>query len=185
MRQFISALSVSMVFATVAAALAQEKPAFPGPDKEHEFLTKFVGEWVTEAEGSPGPGQPPMKCKGTMSARMLGKFWMVAESKMDAFGAPMQAVQTIGYDPRKKKYIGTWVDSMMNHMWRYEGTVDAAGTTLTVEAEGPNFVAQGKATKFRDAYEFKSPDHIVATSSMLGEDGKWTTFMSGHMRRKK
>ena len=97
----------------------------------------------------------------------------------------MTAVQMIGYDSEKKKYVGTWVDSMMNHMWRYEGSVDDSGKTLTLEAEGPNFMAAGKTTKFRDAYEFKSKDHIVATSSMLTDDGKWVTFMTGQVRRVK
>ena len=43
----------------------------------------------------------------------------------------------------------------------------------------------GKLTKFRDSYEFKSPDHIISTSEILGADGKWITFMSGESHRKK
>ena len=97
----------------------------------------------------------------------------------------MDAIQTIGNDSKSKKYVCTWVDSMMNHMWKYEGTVDPTGKILTLEADGPNFLAEGKETRFRDAYEFKSPDHIVATSSMLGDDGKWFTFMTGNVRRLK
>lgn len=45
-------------------------------------------------------------------------------------------------------------------------------------------MADGKLTKFRDAYEFRAPDQIIVTSSMLGEDGKWITFMSGESKRK-
>jgi hypothetical protein len=126
-----------------------------------------------------------MKCKGTIHSRMLGGFWVVSEMKADMMGMPMTAIQTIGYDPESKKYVGTWVDSMLSHMWKYSGTIDPAGKKLTLEAEGPNFMHEGKLTKFRDAYEFKAKDHIVMTSSMLGEDGKWTTFMTGNARRKK
>jgi Protein of unknown function (DUF1579) len=72
---------------------------------------------------------------------------------------------------------------MMNHLWLYEGTVDDSGTKLILEAEGPNFMSDGKLTKFRDAYEFKTPDHIIVSSSMLGEDGKWTAFMTGESKR--
>ena len=43
----------------------------------------------------------------------------------------------------------------------------------------------GKMTKYRDAYEFKSDDVMIATSSMQGEDGKWITFMTGEAKRKK
>lgn len=97
----------------------------------------------------------------------------------------MRGIQTIGYDATKKKYVGTWVDSMMNYLWLYEGNVDETGNKLTLEAEGPNFMADGKLTRFRDAYEFKSPDHIIVSSSMLSEDGKWITFMTGESSRKK
>jgi hypothetical protein len=115
---------------------------------------------------------------------MLGGFWLVTESEADMMGMTINSIQTIGYDTAKQKYVGTWVDSMMNYMWQYEGTVDAGGKKLTLEAEGPNFLAEGKTTKFRDAYEFKSPDHIVVTSSMLGDDGNWIDFMTGNLRRK-
>ena len=59
-----------------------------------------------------------------------------------------------------------------------------SGKKLMLETEGPNYMAEGKPTKFRDAYEFKTPDLIIATSLMLNEEGKWVTFMTGTMRRK-
>lgn len=173
---------VSMIVCTNSTLVGQV-PEFPAPEKEHQWLEQFVGEWEVESEGSMGPDQPVMKCKGTMKCRMLGGFWVVNEMNTDMMGMQMIGVQTIGYNPEKSKYVGTWVDSMMNHMWQYEGTVDKSGKVLTLEAEGPNFMAEGKTTQFRDAYEFKSSDHIVATSSMLGEDGKWVVFMTGNMRR--
>jgi hypothetical protein len=64
-------------------------------------------------------------------------------------------------------------------MWLYEGSVDASGKTLTLQAEGPNFLAAGKLTQFEDIYEFISEKEMKMTSRMLGEDGKWITFMSG------
>lgn len=168
-----------------AAALRAEPPDFPAPVKEHEWLKQFVGEWESEAEAMMAPGQPPIKCKGTMNSRMLGGFWTVNEIKGEMMGTTMNGLQTIGYDTEKKKYVGTWVDSMMNHMWKYEGTVDDAGKTLALDADGPNFLTPGKVGKFRDSYEFKSKDHIYMTSSMQGEDGKWITFMTSNIRRKK
>ena len=170
------------MFATVQLR-AQETPEFPAPQDEHRWLEKFVGEWESESEGTMGPGQPTMKCKGTMSSRTLGGFWIVSELNGDMMGTQMTAIQTIGYDAEKKKYVGTWVDSVMNHMWKYEGSVDKTGKILTFDAEGPDFVIAGKVRPYRDAYEFKSADHIVATSSMLGDDGKWVTFMTGSITR--
>jgi hypothetical protein len=169
-----------------ATSFAQEPaPEFITPQKEHEWLKQFEGEWITEGEAIMAPGQEPIHCTGTMKSAMLGDFWIMSEISTKVQADTMRGVQTIGYDPQQKKYVGTWVDSMMNHMWKYEGTVDATGKQLTLEAEGPNFMLGGKMTQFRDAYEFKTPDHIVATSSMLGDDGKWITFMTGNYKRKK
>jgi hypothetical protein len=167
-----------------AQLMAQEVPSPSTPQDEHEWLQQFVGEWDSESEGSMGSGQT-VKCKGTMSSRMLGKLWLVSESKADLMGTQIHALQTIGYDPQSKKYVGTWVDSVMNHMWEYEGTLDETGKILTLEAEGPHFSQPGKTSKYRDAYEFKSKDHIVAKSSTLGDDGEWVTFMTGNYMRKK
>ena len=178
----ISGLFVTLLTASVL--LAQEPPKFPTPQKEHELLKQFVGEWESELEATAGLGQPAMKCKGTMSSRMLGGFWVVSEINMDMMGMPMKGVQSVGYDSKSKKYVGTWVDSMTDHLWKYSGSVDGTGKILALEAEGPNFMTEGKMAMFRDAYEFKSKDHIVMTSSMQGEDGKWMTFMSGNMHRK-
>jgi hypothetical protein len=127
---------------------------------------------------------PAMTCKGRNAGKMLGGFWVVMENETEMMGMKIHALHTIGYDPDKKKYVATWIDSMFNYKWDYAGTLDAAGKKLTFEAEGPNFMAGGKTTKFRDTYEFKSPDHIEGVSSMLGEDGKWVTFMTGQMKRK-
>lgn len=168
--------------------LAQQAAEFPtpeGPTAEHQLLERFTGEWATTSEGSMGPDQPPMTCIGTMKSSMLGSFWVVNNMRGEVMGTPMHGIQTIGYDTTKKKYVGTWVDSMMNHLWRYEGSYDPDSKKLTLEADGPNFMAGGKTTKFRDAYEFAAPDRIIATSSMLTEEGKWVTFMSGEITRKK
>ena len=165
--------------------VAQDGFKMPAPTKEHEFLKQFIGEWDTDMEAVMAPGQPPIKCKGNMSSKAVGSFWVLNEITGDMMGTKTLGYQTIGYDPATKKYIGTWVDSMTDHLWKYSGTVDSTGKTLTLDADGPSFTVPGKTCKFRDAYEFKSKDHIVATSSMLGDDGKWTVFMNGSMKRKK
>lgn len=184
MKAIVVPVSVSVVL-SVSLALAQEAPEFPAPQKEHEWLQQFAGEWETESEATTAPGQPALKCTGTINARMLGGFWVVSNVKSNMMGTQVDAVQTIGYDPKSQKYVGTWVDSVFNHLWNYAGEVDQAGKTLTLEAEGPNFTQEGKTSKFRDAYEFKSKDHFVMTSSMQGDDGKWVTFMTGNAKRKK
>jgi len=182
MKRLMFALLVSL--STVGSwSSAQEPPALPKPEKEHEWLEKFVGTWNSELECQPAPGAPPMKSKGTLRAKSLGGFWIVSDMKLDMMGAPMNAIQTIGYDPAKKKYVGTWVDSMTNYMWKYEGWVDEAGKILTLEADGPSFADPGKMAKYRDIYEFKAADHLLTSSQMQLPDGQWVTFMTGNGRR--
>ena len=181
----IAALTVLSVWSSQAAADEPQPPRSNGIVKEHEFLQRFVGKWETTSEAIVKPGAPPVECKGEVIARSLGGLWVIWGLKSEMQGVPISAVQTLGYDAKKKKYIGTWVDSMVNHFWKYEGTVDKAGRKLTFEADGPNYSQDGEPGKFRDSYEFTSRDEIILTSQMLGPDGKWVTFMSGVARRVK
>ena len=167
-----------------AGVCAQETPSFPAPQKEHEWLRQLVGEWDVESEAHMAPGQPPLKCKGSERVRSLGGFWIVGEGESEVMGIKMQSVLTLGYDPEKKKYIGTWVDSMTNHLWKYEGTLDADRNVLTLEAEGPSFTDPRKHAKYRDVITLESKDHKVLTSSVQSEDGLWSTFMTADYRRK-
>ena len=156
------------------------------PQKEHRWLEKLVGEWTSEAEAVMEPGKPPETCRGTESVRSLGGLWIVAEGKGEMpGGGPATMVLTLGYDPQKKRYVGTWIGSMMTYLWVYDGSLDAAEKVLTLNAEGPNMMAEGKMAKYQDRIEMKSDDHRVLTSHLLGEDGTWHQFMTAHYRRKK
>ncbi len=166
----------------VSRVQAEDAPKAPMPQKEHEWLKQLEGEWVTDAEAIFEPGKPPVKCKGTETVRSLGGFWSVGEMKTEVMGVTMTGVMTVGYDAQKKKYVGTWVCSMCDLMFKYEGAVQ--GKVLTLETEGPNPMT-GKIVKMRDMIEVKDKDHKVMTSAILGEDGKWASFMTMHARRKK
>jgi hypothetical protein len=124
-----------------------------------------------------------MQCNSTLVSRKIGGFWIQTEINGKMAGDPMTAIQTIGYDGSKKKFVGTWVDSMTPYLWQYEGFVDPAGKVLTLQADGPNFMADGKLTKFEDIYEFTSAEQMTMKSRMLGSDGKWVTFMTGTATR--
>ena len=163
---------------------AQEMPEMPKPLKEHEWLKKFVGDWESTSEMQM-PGQKEIiKGTGTESAKMLGGFWVVANGSGEMMGATMHYQMTVGYDPQKKKYIGTMIDSMMGKMWQYEGTVNEAGTTLTLETRGPCPMRGGVMTDFKDIVEFKSDNLRVFTSVYKDEKGEWITAFKGEARKK-
>jgi hypothetical protein len=172
-----------LILLSAFQATDAQQPDFPKPAAEHEWLKKFEGEWTTESKATMIPGQPEMQCKGTVSCRMLGGFWVVNEWNGDMNGVEFKGLQTLGFDPAKKKYVGTWVDGMTSHMWKYEGQVED-NRRIVLQAKGPNFMAEGKETDFRDIYEFKSDTEMIVKSEMLGEDGKWITFMHGTSTRR-
>jgi hypothetical protein len=157
------------------------------PQQEHQWLQKLVGEWEFEAEATMKPGEPPVKSTGTESVRSVGGLWIVAEGKGEMpGGGPATTLMTLGYDPQKKRYVGTWIGSMMTHLWVYDGALDAAERVLTLDAEGPSMAApDSKMARYRDVIEFKNDDYRVLTSHMLGDDGTWQHFMTAHYRRKK
>jgi len=181
MKTFTIAGFIVTLLAATVVIVAQETP---GQEKEHAWLKQLIGEWESELEMTMGPGQPPQKMKGTESVRAIGGLWIVADVRGNSPMGPMTALLTLGYDPQKKKYVGTWIDSMVNHLWLYEGTLDPAGKILTLDTEGPSMMDPEKRAKYRDAWEIKSKDHKVLTSSVLGEDGKWSTMLTVNYRRK-
>lgn len=156
------------------------------PSKEHLWLHKFVGKWHMEAECNMGPDKPPMKNEVDETVKSLGGLWIVGDgvgSLPD--GKPAITQITLGYDPLKKKFVGTFVGSMMTNLWVYEGELDSGGTTLTLNAEGPSFTDPQKSAKYQDIFEVVSDDHRILKSQVQTETGEWFHFMTAHYRRQK
>jgi hypothetical protein len=130
------------------------------------------------------PGQPPSTCEGSERVRSLGGLWILAEGQGAMPGGGAAAtVLTLGYDPQKRRYVGTWIGPMMTHLWLCDGALDAAGRVLTLNAEGPHMAAEVKMAQHKNGIEFMSEDHRVLTSHVLGEDGEWHGFMRANYRR--
>jgi hypothetical protein len=156
------------------------------PQTEHKWLDQLVGEWTYESEAIMGPGQPPLKGAGSESVRSIGGVWVQCEGDMVMpEGGPGTTIMTLGYDPARKRFVGTFIGSMMTFMWVYDGQLDAAGKALTLDAEGPSFTDLNKTAKYKDTIEILSPDHRTLSSQFQAEDGTWHRFMTAHYRRKK
>lgn len=154
------------------------------PQREHRWLDKLVGEWTSETECRMGPDQPAANMRGVDVVRSLGGLWIVAEGEGEMpGGGAAKTIMTLGYDPRSGRYVGTFVASMMTHLWPYDGTLDASEKVLTLDSEGPDFTGQ-KTAKYQDCIELVDDDHRVMTSRVLGDDGNWVHFMTAHYRRK-
>lgn len=156
------------------------------PTKEHEWLARFAGEWSYQSECSMGPDQAPMKATGTESIRMMGDFWMVGESSGDfPGGGPMKSLMTLGYDPAKGKFVGTWTGSPMPTMFVYEGELEADGKTLPLNTVGPSMDDPTKTARYQDVVELVDDDTRVLRSRMLGDDGEWHPIMQARYTRVK
>jgi hypothetical protein len=166
-----------------AQAQTQEAPggafAMPKPQAEHAWLQKLVGEWTYEMESDCGPDGKPVKVTGTESVRAIGGFWIVGESTgVGPDGSPATNILTLGYDPQKGHYVGTWFSTMMSFLWVYEGTMDADQRVLTLASDGPSFEVEGKMAQYRDIITIINDDERLLTGNFLGEDGQWHEMMS-------
>jgi hypothetical protein len=151
------------------------------PGKEHEWLEKLVGEWTFETQAS--PGQPA--AKGTEHVRSLGGLWFLAEGQGPMpNGEQATTFMTLGYDPAKSRYVGTWIGSMMTHLWPYEGELDATGRILTLNSLGPSMDGDGTMAPYQDVIEFKDDNTRVLTARTKGKDGTWKPVMSVVYKRK-
>jgi hypothetical protein len=178
MKKVVGVLSISL-FALAAPALAQ-MPPMPQPGPEHEMLKKDVGTWDATVEMFVDPGAPASVSKGTEVVTMLGGFWQLSEFKSEMMGQPFEGRGATGYDPAKKKYVGTWVDTMAPGYYTVEGAYDAATKILTTVMEGPD--ASGQVTKTQATTEWKGADGRVFT--MYAPDGKTVTMKITYKRRK-
>lgn len=156
------------------------------PEPQHRWLLRLIGDWKSEGKADVGPGQPGETFESIESFRAIGELWVQGEGQMKIpDGSPATTQMTLGYDPARQRFVGTWIGSMMSHLWIYDGALDAGGTILTLESEGPSFSGDGKMAKYRDVIEMKSDDHRVLTSQTLRADGTWHQFMEAHYRRVK
>lgn len=155
------------------------------PQAEHAWLDQLVGEWTFEAEATMGPDQPAMKTKGTESVRSVGGFWIIAEGEGEMpKGGRATMMLTLGYDPAKGKYVGSWLGSMMPLMFVYEGQLDDAQRILTLSTRGPSFTDPTKQSDYRDVIEIVDKNHRILHSRVPTPDGGWMEFMTAHYRRK-
>ncbi len=161
MRLFATTIGLVFVLGSAATTTAQ----FPAASKEHEILKLEEGEWdatVTMFMGPAGPYDPPHKSQAKESNRMIGDFWIVSDFRGEFEGVPLVGRAQFGYDPGKKKYVGTWIDSFSPNVMHMVGTYDADKRTMTYETStvgadgspstGKNVVVYGEDSRVMTMY---------------------------------
>ena len=107
---------------------------------------------------------------GVEHGQMLGELWCNSRFEADMLGSPLRGNGSIGFDPVKEKYVGTWKDSATPFLYTFEGDFDADANVL--EMSGVNFdpVRRCPAT-YRSRLEFTSADQHVLELSIDVPDG--------------
>lgn len=184
----VSRVAVSSAFVALLTvpALARQggPPPMPKPGPEHQVFKTDEGVWDATVEIIPGPGAPPMTSKGVETNTIgCGGLCMITDFKGEAMpGVPFHGHGTVTWDAVKKKYVGSWTDSMSAGLALTEATYDAAAKRLNGSMEGPD--ATGKVTKTRSVSEYKDGGRVF-TAYAPGPDGKEMQVMRIVYKRRK
>ncbi len=152
--------------------------------EQHRWLHQLVGEWSFESEMPVDPADPSKKLAGKETVRSIGGLWVIGEGAGEMpDGQKGITILTIGFDPARGKFVGSFIASMMTHLWVYEGFLDAEGKVLTLEAQGPRFDQPGATALYRDRTEMEGPNVRLLRSLIQNPDGQWMEVMRMRYRR--
>lgn len=166
--------------AAAAEASMAKMMEFATPGAAHKVLEQRAGNWMWEAKMFTPAAPEPMTSKGTSEAKwILEGRYLQDTVEGTAMGQPFHGMGLTGYDNLKKKYVGTWVDTMGTGILHSEGTYDAATKTFTYTGETPD-VEAGKYVKSRTTERMVDADHWLLQSFQPGSDGK--EYMSFELR---
>ena len=164
-------LAILSATALTAAQQSGQMPPMPKPGPEHAILKMDVGTWDAVVEVTPAPGAPVQKSKGVEVDTMgCGGLCLITDVKGDMMGMPFEGHGVTTWDPAKKKYVGSWTDSMSTGLSIGESTYDPAAKKYSGWMEGPDMT--GKVMKMRSVVEWKDPTTRVFTAYGPGPDGK-------------
>jgi len=160
-----------MATLTLAPALHAQGPPMPKPGPEHELFKNDAGTWDATVQTWMAPGAPPETSKA-VETNVLGcsGLCLVTDFKGDFGGTSFHGHGTTAYDSAKKKYVGSWTDSMSTGLLVGESSYDPAKRVLTGYMEGPDMT--GKVVKSKAVTEYKADGSRVFTMYNRTPDGK-------------
>ncbi len=163
----------------------QGMPPMPKPGAEHELLREDAGTWDAVVETYMQPGAPPATSKGVeVNTIGCGGLCLITDFKGEMMpGAAFHGHGMSAWDPAKKKYVGSWTDSMSTGISNGEMAWDAASRTMTGYMEGPDMT--GNVVKMRSVVDYTQPGSRVFTLYGPGPDGKEAVMMRISYTRQK
>lgn len=149
---------------------------------QHHWLERLVGDWDVSDDAIAGP---PANSTWTEHVRSLGGLWVLCEGRGTMpDGKTAETLMTLGYDPGRDRYVGTWIGSMMTHLWHYDGVLEPTGNVLTLSSDGPDFDNAGRHLRYQDVITFIDERHRTLTA-LVNKPGKgWEKLMEMHYWRR-
>ena len=150
------------------AAMMQQMMEIGKLNENHKMLAELNGNWTYTVKFTPGPGMSPQESKGTavrkslmdgrfISMDVTGKMQMPGPDgkpkEMDFKGHGLE-----GYDNAKKKFVGTWVDSMGTGIMTSMGDWDPAAKMFTFTGEYE--AMPGMKEQFRETLKVPDKNHM-------------------------
>jgi hypothetical protein len=173
-----AALVATSILAAAAVPALQDM-AMPTPTEQHKQVLMGVGDWEGTITSYMTPGETPQPMPAREKVSAIGEFWILSHFECEFMGMPYHGSGHYGYDVAKKKYVGTWVDSMSSYLAVMEGDVDPKSKALVMRWQAPDMT--GKMTPHRSE-SIESGDK--RTMTFYTGDGAGTKSMVIEMKRK-
>ncbi len=146
--------------------------AVANPGEQHKLLDQFVGTWDVKTSFIMDPSAPPQEGAGTATYTwILGNRWLRQEFKTEFMGQPFEGVGHWGYDNIQKKYVTTWMDTMMTGYMAMDcPEYDSASKSFSFAGEV--VAPDGSKQKGRNVLTVNGPDQFTYVFFGAGPDGK-------------
>lgn len=195
--RILAATLVAACTATLALAEDPKPKAGPGqaemeammkaatPGDAHKKLNAMAGTFNADVKMWMQPGAPPSGGAGVAenSWALDGRF-LEQHFTGNFMGMPFTGMGFTGYDNIKKKYVGTWMDTMTTSMMISTGTANADGKSYTFTSTMDDPMT-GKSSPVKETVTIVDDDHHTLEMWTPGPDGKMFKTMEIAYTRKK
>src|SRR5262245_18836232 len=143
-------------------------------------LKRDVGTWNVVIKMFGDPSGEPTVGKGTETNVMLGDMWLIGRFKGQMMGSNFEGLRQTGFDPEKKTFVSSWVDSTSPYVTRMEGSWNE--TTQTMMSAGTGKGKQGNEIKSTMVVTYNKDGSRTSTMSAL-INGNPVKMMEFHYTR--
>ena len=119
----------------------------PKPGKAHLLFASDAGTWDCDVKMFfAGPAGPPIESKGVEVNQLVsGDLYLQTSFTYQLGRVKFEGHGLMGYDPRTKQYVGTWVDNFTPIPTQFHGEYNEKTKTLTVHS----VVADGRGQELK------------------------------------